>query len=87
MNNQPFLVLQQIVCSHTPVITAPSYIPLPYSYHLQVVSRVQESWVEEKLAGILLMDDKGAFVHVIRNYLLRTMESIALDDNIMLWTE
>lgn len=35
-----------------------------------VVRRVQRAWVEGKLAGILLIDVRGAFDHVSQGWLL-----------------
>lgn len=36
----------------------------------RVIYKVQKVWVEEKFAGMLQIDVKGAFDHVSRNYLL-----------------
>lgn len=37
---------------------------------------MQKAWAEGKRVGILLMDVKGTFIHVSRNWLLYTMEGI-----------
>lgn len=48
---------------------------------------VQEAWVERKLAGMLLIDVNRAFDHVSSNYVLRIMECIGTDRDLMRWTE
>lgn len=53
----------------------------------RVFSRVHNTWVEGKLAVILLINVKGAFDHVSRSYLPRTMEDIETDADLMRWTE
>lgn len=44
---------------------------------------MQQYWVEERLAGILLMDIKGAFDYVRQKYLLYTMEGMSADADLM----
>lgn len=44
-----------------------------------------EAWSRGNKARLLLMDVKGAFDHVSRNYLLRQMERIGVDGNLMEW--
>lgn len=39
------------------------------------------------LAGMLLMDVKGVFNRINRNCLLRTMENMGADGDLMCWTE
>lgn len=52
-----------------------------------MVDRVQKAWAEGKLAVMLLIDVKGALDHVSRNYLLRTIDGINADGDLMQWTE
>lgn len=49
----------------------------------RAVNRVQEAWEQGKMAHMLLMDVKGAFDHVSKNCLLRTMEKIDADGNFL----
>lgn len=53
----------------------------------RVDERVQETWTEGKLAGILLIDVKGAFDDVSRNLLLRIIEGIGADRELTRETE
>lgn len=53
----------------------------------RVISTVQEALVEGMLMGMLLLVIKEAFYHITMNYLLRTMESMDIDDNLMRWTQ
>lgn len=46
-----------------------------------VFNRVQECWVEEKQAGILLIEVNGVFDHINRNSLLPTLECIRAGSN------
>lgn len=52
----------------------------------RVISCLQEAWGEGKLADMLLMDIKGAFDHVCRNCLLRSMDDMGVDRDLMRWT-
>lgn len=49
----------------------------------RVVSIIQKSWTKGKMTSMLLIDVKDAFNHVSRNYLLRTMERMNADGNLM----
>lgn len=51
-----------------------------------LVHTVQESWEEEKLAGALFMDVKGAFDHVSRSQLLKRMVELGIDGDLVAWT-
>lgn len=51
----------------------------------RVTQQVQEAWGEEKMAGMLLMDIKEAFNHVSRNELIRKMEAMRADSDLVRW--
>lgn len=51
----------------------------------RVMNRVEETWNQGKIAGLLLMDVKGAFDHVSRNQLLRSMRDMKIDGNLIKW--
>lgn len=51
----------------------------------RVMNRVEETWNQGKIAGLLLMDVKGAFDHVSRNQLLRRMRDMKVDGNLIKW--
>lgn len=53
----------------------------------RVIRSVRESWTERKLGGIFLIDIKGAFDYMSRNCLLRTIDDIGTNGNLMRWTE
>lgn len=53
----------------------------------RVISQVQEALVEEKLTCMILMDIKEVFDYVKRNCLLRTMEGMGADKDLMRWKE
>lgn len=48
---------------------------------------MQKASEERKLVGMLLIDVKGALHHVSRNYLLRTIESMGADGDLIRWTD
>lgn len=53
----------------------------------RLVGRVQEALAEGRLAGMLLMDIKRAFDHVSQSYLVRTMDDMGADGDLMGGTE
>lgn len=53
----------------------------------RVISRVHETWAGEKLADMLLINVKRTFDHVSRNCLLRVMEDMDTNGDLMKWTE
>lgn len=52
-----------------------------------MVNRVQKAWVQGMMAGMLLIDVKGAFDNVSRNCLLRTMNTMDSDGHLIQWNE
>lgn len=52
---------------------------------MQVLSRVQEAWADDRMTDMLQMDVKGAFNHVSPSYLLRTIEDMDADGDLMKW--
>jgi retron-type reverse transcriptase len=52
-----------------------------------VMNRTHEAWKQGKVAGLLLMDVKGAFDHVDHRRLLTTMIAKKLDGDLIEWTE
>lgn len=42
--------------------------------------------MEEKLAGMLLMDIKGAFIYVSTNSLIQNMDVLEAERNFFRWT-
>jgi ribonuclease HI len=52
-----------------------------------VMNRTQECWKRGQIAGLLLMDVKGAFDHVDRRRLLKTMIAKKVDGDLVEWTE
>lgn len=53
----------------------------------RLISLVQEAREEGKLTEMVLIDIKGAFDKVSRNNLLRTIEGMGNDGDLMRWTE
>lgn len=53
----------------------------------QVVGKLQEALAEGNLAGMLLMDVKGAFDHVSESGLLGTMEAMGTEGDLIKSTE
>jgi hypothetical protein len=51
------------------------------------MNRTYEAWKQEKIAGLLLMDVKGAFDHVDHRRLLKTMIAKKLDGGLIEWTD
>lgn len=49
----------------------------------RVVDRVHRAWVEGRMAGLLIIDVKGAFGHLSQSCQLRTMEGIEADGNLI----
>lgn len=49
----------------------------------RVFNWIQEDWEGGKLTGMLPIDMKGAFDYASQNYLLRTMEYIGSDIDLM----
>lgn len=52
-----------------------------------VISWEQEAWTEGRLVGMSLMDVKVAFNYVSRSCLLLTIETMAIESDLMRWTE
>lgn len=44
---------------------------------------MQKVWTERKIADMLLMDVKGKFHHVSQNFLLRAMEDMRADGDLI----
>jgi hypothetical protein len=52
-----------------------------------VINRTHNAWNKGHIAGLLLMDVKGAFDHVNHRRLLTTMVAKTLDGDLIEWTE
>lgn len=48
----------------------------------RVVDKVEKAWRRGKIAALLSMDVKGAFDHVSRGRLLKTMMKVRFDGNL-----
>ncbi len=48
-----------------------------------LVYKVQEKWSEKKLAGALFLDVKGAFDHVSRSQLVKSMIDLGIDGDLV----
>jgi hypothetical protein len=50
-----------------------------------LMNRAQEAWKRKEIAGVLLMDVKGAFDHVSRGRLLARMVEMRIESNLVRW--
>lgn len=48
-----------------------------------LISKFQESWEQQKTAGALLINVKGAFDHVSRAQLAQKMADLGIDDDLI----
>ena len=51
------------------------------------MKRVEEAWGRGNTAAVLLMDVKGAFQHVAKGNLIKRMEEMEFEANLVRWVE
>jgi hypothetical protein len=51
------------------------------------MKRVEESWERGNTAAVLLMDVKGAFQHVAKGNLIKRMEELGFEADLVRWVE
>jgi len=51
------------------------------------MKRVEEAWGRGNTAAVLLMDVKGAFPHVAKGNLIKRMEDMGFEANLVRWVE
>lgn len=52
-----------------------------------LIQQVDSSWEKKKIAGVLLMDVKGAFDHVSRAEMAKRMVELGVDNDLIGWTQ
>lgn len=50
-----------------------------------MAEQVQEAWMEERLTDILLIDVKRTLYHVSRNKIMRKMNVLGADEDLVRW--
>jgi len=53
----------------------------------RLMKRVEEAWGRGNTAAVLLMDVKGAFPHVAKGNLIKRMEEMGFEANLVRWVE
>jgi len=51
------------------------------------MKRVEEAWERGNTMAVLLMDVKGAFPHVAKGNLIKRMENMGFEANLVRWVE
>lgn len=51
-----------------------------------MIQQVQKAWMERRLVNMLLMDIESAFSYVRSNWLIRKMDVLGANRNLVRWT-